>query len=340
MVGKKGITVTALAAAALAAGTAAAQEPVEIRVVAAGMTVAGIEVLVLVDGDPWRVGETDADGRVTAPGDLVGLRPGDPIRVHQVICTDDRSILFVPPGESPESECERREREDPSCDCSSLGTVGWGGDVAVDVVAEPPPARARQRQSRPRWVVGAGAGWSSFPNLDKGCAASPLAVACELEAEGPTFRVAGEARPRPDFPFSIMGAVGYTPELVVDHLFAASDNPRDPRRNVSELEVVTFEAYAVGRVAAFTAADLFLALGYVWAYDRVEATTTFGDDGLTATEERADSGGRLGGRAGLDWWSAGGGWGVRLEVGGMTGEDEDIDTSWSAVGMVLVPVGR
>jgi hypothetical protein len=329
----------ALAAGLLGARGAAAQEPLEIRVVAAGMTVAGIEVFVLVDGEPWRVGETDADGRVTAPGDLVGLRPGDPIEVHQVICSDDRSVLFVPPDESPESECERRRRGDPSCRCSSLGTVGWGGDVAVDVVAEPTSVPDYERPGRPRWWAGAGAGWISFPNLDKGCAAAPLAVACELEAEGPTFRVAGEARPRPDFPFSIMGAVGYTPELVIDHLFAASENPRDPRRNVSELEVVTFEGYAVGRFAAFSAADLFLALGYVWAYDRVEATTTFGDGG-TATEERADSGGRLGGRAGLDWWSAGGGWGVRLEVGGMTGEEEDIDTSWSAVGMVLVPVGR
>jgi hypothetical protein len=336
---KRGRAALVAIAALLGARGAAAQEPVEIRVVAAGMTVAGVEVFVLVSGEPWRVGATDSDGRVTAPGDLVGLRPGDPLEVQQLVCSEGRSLLFVPSDESADEECRRRRDEDPSCACGSLGTVGWGGNVTVDLVVEPPPVAVREERIRPRWVAAAGAGWSSWPNLDQGCAASPQAIGCQLEAEAPTFRLALEARSRPGSAFSLLGAVGYTPDLVVEHEFAPSPNPREPRRNVSELQVLTLEGYAVGRWGASAALDLFLALGYAWAHNRVEATTTFGTPDLTASEDRSESGGRLAGRAGLDWWSASGGWGARLELGGMTGEQEDVAAGWSAVAMVLLPLG-
>jgi hypothetical protein len=325
---------------AVAAGPARAQAPVEIRVVAAGMSVAGIEVYVLVEGEPWALGATDGEGRVTAPGDLVGLRPGDPVEVHQLICAEGRTLLIVPSEESADAECERRRREDGSCDCGSLGIVGWGGDMAIDLVAEEPepPQRVARGGGRPLWVAGLGAGWSSWPNLDQACAAAPLAASCSLEAEGPTFRASLEARRDPDSPFSLMAAVGFTPNLAVAHAFAPSASPREPRASEAELQVLTFEGYAVGRARA-AGLDVFLALGYVWAYDRIEATTTFGTAGLTATEDRSDSGGRLGGRAGADWWPAGRRWGARLEVGGMVGEEEDVDAGWSAVGMVLLPLG-
>ena len=342
------VALCALAASFLAT-SAAAQEPVEIRVTAAGMTVTGIEVHVLVDGEPWRVGETGPDGRLAAPANLVGLRPGDPGEVHQVVCADDRTLLHAPPGQEPDEECSRRRERNPTCGCGSLGAVAWDRDIAVDLVSEDSPLAARpprddaiaERPTGARaaglaWTLAAGAGWSSWPNLEEGCGGALRPAGCRIEAEAPTYRVALEARP--DFPLSLLAAAGYTSGLVVAQNFGADPNPREPRTNEAELSVLTLEGYAVAR-RPIAAVELFAALGYVWAYETVEATTTFGAAGLTANEERADSGGRLGGRAGLDWWSAHRSWGARLEVGGMTGDGDAIDAQWSAVGMVLVPLG-
>lgn len=344
---KRAAPIVLLALALGAPPVARAQELVDIEVVAAGMSLAGVEIYVLALGEPFLVGETDASGVVSAPPDLVGLEMGDRLDVHQVVCAEGRAVLIVPRDESPEEECRRRRTEDPTCACGDLGTVRWSERVAIDLVsAEPPMAEGEPEYDEPewdddgeglRWVVGAGAGWSSWPNLDQACAVAPTARTCELDAEAPTFRAAVEAR-RPDFPISLMGAVGYTTGLTVDMAFDETTNPTNPRRNVAELDVFTFEGYGVGRFAASESVDAFVALGYVWAHDRVETTTTFGG-GTTGTDDRTASGGRFGARAGADWWPAGRGWGLRLEAGGMTGDEENIDAAWSAGAMVLFPLG-
>jgi hypothetical protein len=80
-----------------------------------------------------------------------------------------------------------------------------------------------------------------------------------------------------------------------------------------------------------------VALGYVWAHDRVTATTTFAN--TTGTDERTASGGRFGARAGADWWPSDRAWGLRLEAGGMTGDEDNIDAAWSVGAMILFAVG-
>lgn len=342
------VATAALLAFALGAPSARAQELVDIEVVAAGMSLAGVEIYVFALGEAFLVGETDASGVVTAPPDLVGLEPGDRLEVQQLVCAGGRAVLLVPRDEDSEDECRRRRTEDPSCACGSLGEVRWGERVAIDLVsAEPPVADVEPEYDEPdwddgepglTWVVGAGAGWSSWPNLDQACAGAPTARTCELEAEAPTFRGSVEAR-RPDFPISLMGAVGYTTGLTVDQTFDQSSNPLNPRRNVVEMDVLTFEGYGVGRFAASESVSAFVALGYVWAHDRVEATTTFGSSGTTGTDERTASGGRFGGRAGADWWPAGRSWGLRIEAGGMSGDEENIDAVWSAGAMILFALG-
>jgi len=341
---------------ALGAGPAAAQELVNIEVTAAGMSLAGVEVYVLALGEPFLVGETDAEGIVAAPGDLVGLQPGERLQVQQVVCAAERAVLLVPSDQSAGDECARRRAEDPTCECGSLGTVRWDETVAVDLVAEAtpmadvPPAEVEEDDDDDvaawdepgiggiLWTLAAGAGWSSWPNLDKACASEPDALTCELDAEVPTFRAAVEAR-RPGFPLSLMAAFGYTTGLGLDQTFNESTNPLEPRRNVADLDVFTIEGYGMGRFAASPTVGVFAALGYVWAHDRIEVTTTFGPTGGSGTDERSSSGGRFGARAGVDWWPGNRSWGVRLEAGGMTGDEDNIDASWSAGAMLLVPVG-
>lgn len=349
------LTTIALLAMLGGARVAAAQDLVDIQVVAAGMSVAGVEVYVLALGEPFLVGETDAEGVVAAPADLVGLEPGDRLEVHQVVCAAERAVLLVPSDESAEDECARRRDEDPTCGCGPLGGARWGGRVSVDLVAETPMADVAPDEEpgeEPRdepegydepgvggilWTAAAGAGWSSWPNLDKACNAEPGARTCELDAEAPTFRAALEAR-RPGFPLSLMAAFGYTTGLAVDQTFDATTNPLDPRRNVAELDVFTFEGYGVGRFAATPTVGIFAALGYVWAHDRIEATTTYGVEG-PGVDDRSSSGGRFGARAGADWWPDGRSWGLRFEAGGMTGDEDNIDAAWSAGAMLLVPLG-
>ncbi len=328
----------ALAAASFVPRGLIAQEIVEVQVVAAGMSVAGVEIYVLALGEPFLVGETDAEGMVAAPADLVGLSAGDRLDVRQVVCAERRAVLLVPRDQDAGQECDRRKAEDPTCDCGSLPRTSWDERVVVDLVSEAPPEPRAEPGRTIRWTVGGGAGWSSWPNLENACSAEPLARTCSLDAEGPTFRAAVQAE-RAGVPLSLMAALGYTPGLGLDQAFDPTTNPLNPVRNVVDLDILTFEGYAVGSFSASETVDAFVAAGYVWAHDRIEATTTYGVEGASGTDSRTSSGGRFGARAGFDWWPADRVWGVRVEAGGMTGKDDNIDAGWSVGAMFLYPIG-
>lgn len=359
------VTVACMATAILPS-TVHAQQPIELRVTEEERPVPQMRVVVLVEGESWLVGLTDGEGRIVVPTDLVGLTDGDRVGIYRAGCPNDERVVLVPPGESTERICTLRGPEGAPCGCVAMGAIVWGRSVAIDLMsgivppepaeepaAGPPPTEPSRdvreepeaavgappapRPERARWILAAGGGVSSWPNLDRACEAplpAPL-VSCDVEAERPTFRVAAEYRLRElGLPLAVAAGVGYTPGLEVEHRLQPSPSPRVPDRSVVEVDVVTFEGYGVARHPARTDLDLFLALGYVWAYNRAEATSDF--EGLRRTEERDDSGGRLGARAGLDWWREG--WGIRLQLGGMAGEGDDVDTSWYGTAMLLIPV--
>lgn len=352
--------VPAFATVALAAGlltppAARAQTPIDLRVVEAGHPLAGVEAYVAFQGEAFRTGVTDADGRIPVPRDLVGLEDGDVIDAYSVECSGGRSVVLVPRGESIDPIVRGRRQQDPSCASREAGLFLWGDDVTIDLSTgaamarrgpreeaappAPPEAGPVPRGAAPRWVVAAGGGYAVWPNLDLACGGAGGALAsCDLVSEGPTARAEVGVHPWPDRPFGVRAAFGWTPGLQVDETYSAG-TPGAPARNVVDLDVFTFAGYGTARWPIRERLDLALALGYVWALNRADVTTTFGAGDLTVTDTREDSGGRVGALAGLDWWARSGRWGVRLEVGGMTGKSDDIDASWHAGALLLVPVG-
>ena len=329
--------------------TARAQRPVSILVERDGGAVAGAEVRVLVEGQMWEVGITGRDGRVAAPGDLVGLVEGDLVSVRRIDCAATTTVLLIPPQSLGDTGCPE------TCRCASLGAFLWGEDLRIDLAGqriaaaprevepeprrperEPPARRGLRDEGEPRWIVGAGGGYAAWPNLDLGCGGTGLPLAgCDLRSDGPVARGTVELRPWTDRPFGVAIDAGFAPGLEVDQRFEAGSGAV---RNVVETDVLTVGGFGVGRMEVGPRLDAFLGLGVVWAYARAEATTTFAG-GLTVTDEREDSGPRAGGRAGLEWWSTNRGWGARVQAGGIVGEENDVISGWHVGALLLLPVG-
>lgn len=366
-------TLAILAALLAWAGTAAAQEPVALQVVTATGPEPGIGVFVLVEGEPWEIGETDAGGRIPAPSDLVGLEFGDLVAVREIACRERRSIVLVPPGAPGDAACAT---VGPDCECLPLGAFLWGDAVRIDLseraVAAAPGARPapraeadrpdpreadrppREPEPRPEprrpmdappargpaWTAAVGGGYAAWPNLDLACGSTGLASSsCDLASDGPVVRAAVEFRPWPDRPFGIAVDGSFAPGLEVDQTFPPSvSDAGGPSRNVVETDVWTVGGFGVGRLGVGESVDAFVGVGYVWAVARADATTTFGG-GLETTDDRQDSGGRVAGRAGLEWSRPGSPVGVRVEAGGMTGEEDDLLAGWHVGAMLLVPLG-
>lgn len=327
-----------------------AQRPVSVLVEQDGRPAAGVDVRVLVEGEMWEVGVTGRDGRVAAPGDLVGLVPGDLVAVRRIACDTVTTVLLVPPAELGSATCP------VACECASLGAFLWGEDIRIDLSGErlaaapgaerAPPPEAERPVPEPvlrgapatrRWIVGAGGAYAAWPNLDLGCGgtSSPLA-SCDLTSDGPMVRASVELRPWADRPLGLALDAGFAPGLEVHQRFA--DGSGAATDNVVETDVVTVAGLGVARLAAGERIEAFVGLGLVWAYTRAEATTTF-PGGLRQTDEREDGGARFGGRAGLEWWTIGGGWGARLEAGGLVGDEDDTISGWHAGAMLLLPLG-
>lgn len=347
-----GLAILALAGAltVFGPGRAAGQETVSLRVLEAGRPVPGIEVVVLFLGEAWRVGETRGDGTIVAPIDLVGLEPGDRVGIHRMACGGPPVLVLAPPDEDARAECARRGGRAEACRCREVGSFLWGDDATIDLTGETAAARPERRRERPgaaprdgaTWTAAVGGGLASFPDLDLACqpgAAAPPVASCDVEGEAPILRATLEVRPRADMPWlSLAADFGWATGLEVGQAFETSPNPREPRGNLVELDVLTLGGLAVGRWALSPSVDAVLALGYLWAYNRADVTTAFGPPDRTVTEDREDSGGRVGGRVGIDWWRSDR-WGIRLEAGGMVGDEDDTDTSWHVAGLLLLPLG-
>lgn len=349
------VTAGLLILAATLAAPALAQDVVTIGVLDGGRAAPGIEVQILFLGEAWRVGETDADGRVRAPLDLVGLEPGDRIEAYLFDCGGTRTVTLAPPGEDAAAECERRGGAAMGCGCAALGAFRWGDDTTIELNPRPPgedpppleeraePRTPREPGALPVWVLGAGGGVASFTGLDVACEPepAPAVTACDLTAERPTFRAALEFRPWEGVPFALTGDVGWTPDLEVEQTFAATADPRDPQSNRVVMDVLEMGGYGLARWPAGDSVDLWAALGFVWVFNSAEVETRFPPMGGRVTREsREDSGGRLGGRLGLDWWPGARAWGLRLQAGGVGGESGDADTGWHVAALLIFGGGR
>lgn len=340
----------ALVAIATLAAPLHAQRPVSILVEREGLPAAGVDVRVLVGGQMWEVGVTGRDGRVAAPGDLVGLASGDLVAVRRMTCDARITVLFVPPTALADGTCP------DGCGCRSLGAFLWGEDIRIDLTgerlgaapgaerdrpmeAEPPAPRPAREDApgAPRWIVGAGGAYAAWPNLDLGCGGAGVPPSsCDLTSDGPMARASVELRPWVDRPLGLAIDAGFAPGLEVHQRFAMAGGA--PTENVVETDVLTVAGLAVARMGVGERLDAFLGLGVTWAYAHAEATTTFPGE-LTQTDDRGDGRARFGGRAGLEWWSIGG-WGARLEAGGLVGDEDDTISGWHAGALLLLPLGE
>lgn len=344
-------SITILFALLATGGALFAQAPVSITIERDGRPVGGAEVRVLVEGEMWEVGVTGRDGRVVAPGDLVGLVEGDLVAVRRIDCETTTTVLLIPPQSLGTTGCPE------TCRCASLGAFLWGEDLRIDLAGQgvaaapgaerlpppepraerPPPERSPEPvDGDPRWIVGAGGAYAAWPNLDLGCEATGLPLArCDLQSDGPMARASVEFRPWADRPFGLSIDGGFAPGLEVDQRFQDGSGLT---RNVVETDVWTVGGFGIGRMRVGERLEAFLGAGVVWTYASAEVTTTF-PGGLTVADERQESGPRAGGRAGLEWWSTGRGWGARLQAGGLVGEENDTLSGWHVGALLLLPLG-
>lgn len=320
-------------------------------------------VAIRTGGQDRPLGETGARGTMDVLAALFGLEPGTPTMAYATVCPDRRSVTLVPPGETFEPACRRIAAERPECSCGVVGEMVWGDDVVLDLSTgrvavrpeaerrRPEPVRRPERREpepvsaprppadRPAFFLALGGGFGVWPNLERGCdhQPAPPQVSCDVSDGAPTVRAAAEYRFRPDLGVGL--DVGYTTGLSIEQEFQRTGDPLAAVAHAVDMDVVTLGGHGTAALAVSPAADLFAALGFLWAINTATATTTFDFPERRATAERSGSGGRITGRAGVEWWSGGRRWGLRIEAGGMTGGSDDIDTTWFALARVLVPLG-
>ena len=150
----------------------------------------------------------------------------------------------------------------------------------------------------------------------------------------PLFQAVLEYRVRPAVGVGL--ELGYTTGLQVEQTFAPSEDPLVPVAHAVDLSVLTVGPYGVTGAPLGADAQLFAALGFLWAINQADAATAYVLPAREASEERSESGGRLAARAGIDWWSPGRRWGFRFEGGGMAGGSDDLDKQWMGAVKVLI----
>jgi hypothetical protein len=314
-------------------GTARAQDDFDIALVSGGKPVADVEVLLLASGGKVDLGTSGGNGVVTVPADATSVPVGTPVDVYLIECDDTVVVVLVTPDEREalEEECERRRRENPDCTCRRIGAFLWGNDVTIDVASGTVISRTMEGESpigddgfRPI-QIGFGLGYSRWPHLDRACNLDGV-VGCELQDDRPMYDAVLEwyARPR----IGLGMEFNYTPGLEVDHT-SFETGAGFPDHNVTDLDVLGVGFLGIVRVPLGLGGRhaVFAVFGPMWTVNLGDVRSDYGSLGLVE-ESRHDPGLRLGARAGFDWTFGGGPWGSRFEIGGMTGEDPDIDTSW------------
>jgi hypothetical protein len=271
----------------------------EIRVHDAGSPVVDAEISLYLNGIESPVGTTNDEGRRRLRG---GIAEGTPVDVYLNACVDGSIELILAPQTDPGPCIDELAAEGDRCGCRPIGPFIWGGGPvtvnlapgALTYVAQRPRPPASQ-VIRPKIQVGAGAGFTSWWNLDKGCQ-QPGALACEVASERPTYQGVIELYP---WDWAGFGFVGVLSENL----------------------------------------DLFGAAGLLWVFNDGIVATDFRDPTGRLTDNREDSGLRVAGKGGFNWWFSEGRWGIRGEVSLMSGENPDIDARWGVAGKLLIPIG-
>ena len=315
----------------LAAPTGLRAQDFGLELVDAGKPVPNAEVLLLVNAAKVPLGTTDASGHLTVAMNRADIPRGTPVDVYEIECDGEVVVVIVGPGEREqlEEECERRRRENPNCTCRRIGGFLWGEDVTIDVGRGQVVPRTADRMDYGygdgRLVqFGGGIGYSRWPHLDRACNLDGV-MGCELSDDRAMFQAILEW-----YWLSRIGVgfeVNYTPGLEVHHT-SFETGGGFPSRSVTELDVLGAGFLGLVRLPLRSGRTaVFAAFGPMWTVNLGDVRSDYGSRGVFE-ESRHDPGLRLGGRAGLDWRFGDGPWGSRFEIGGMTGEDPDIDTSW------------
>lgn len=309
----------------------------------------GVEVLFRMQAEDWTLGRTDAAGRIPLVTVLFDLSPGTRVAVYEAPGATGPAVFLVPPGEPYEAICAGEPN------CRAVGVFAWGDDAVVDlasgdveVVREAPrtdpvrrrppfePMDTRDPSALPRLRVGIGAGYGVWPNLKDACdrEGDPPQSACEVADTRPHIQAILEYRARPEFGLGL--EMGYTPGLQVEQTFQATSNPLAAVAHAVDLSVLTIGPYGSTGFPVGTDAQLFAAIGFLWAINQGNAATAYDQPARQVSEDRSESGGRLAARAGLDWWSPGRRWGFRFEGGGMSGASDDLDMQWLGAVKLLI----
>jgi hypothetical protein len=138
--------------------------------------------------------------------------------------------------------------------------------------------------------------------------------------------------------FGFVGEVTFTPELEVSQAFDTTD-PTNPLQNRIVMDVWTWGGYGLFNYILSENLDLFGAAGLLWVFNDGIVATDFRDPTGRLTDNREDSGLRVAGKGGFNWWFSEGRWGIRGEVSLMSGENPDIDARWGVAGKLLIPIG-
>lgn len=317
--------------------SAAAQDALDMAVLNQGK----VRVSAVTGGEKEQIAETDDEGRVSLPSDVLNLGKGTPVTVNLATCGGETEVVLVPEGE-PDRTCERA-REGGDCDCERLGVIAWGEttSVAIEVTAAgatmttggTPAAGAGGAGAAgsgagggPPYVrVGFDAGaafWSEMENAV--CGQSGLG-ACEADESSLVLNPYVEVRPS-SLPV-YLGVGGFYSSLSYTQEFG---DPEAPTRAEGDLDATGADLFVRGFLPPEGSLSPWVMGGTTWLRNDATVRFTF-PGGETGTEERDESGFRVLAGAGLDWNLAGSLWGrASLKYRGGGGDDADRDFSVGA----------
>jgi opacity protein-like surface antigen len=268
-----------------------AQEQLDLSILNEGKPPAEpVTVSAMQGGEKVELATTNSAGTAAIDFGLLNLGKSTPVDIIVINCNGETEVILLPPGEVSE-ECEKAG-EDPNCDCARIGTIYWGdtrtatirieqGGVTLETGDGSSP---QPTAGGPGVRIGAGATWSTFPQLeDTGCSQTGI-TGCEVDDSSIGPFVTVEWMPSGSVPFGI-GLRGDYKKVSIAGTFEGNGLPS---ANLTEVDIWSLGAYLF---FGWRLTDRFLLIpeaGLLNAWNSGTVTSTyFGGD---LTESRSQSG--------------------------------------------------